>query len=249
MSRQTIYDRLRGAGLSRSGALSLMGNWECESNNEACRVQGDFLSDRFKSRSYADRVDNGLISEEEWARDGLGWGLAQWTYHTRKRALLQFCRRKSISIASEEAQVDFAVMELKTSYATVWDELTRDIDLLSGCGLVCRKYEQPAVNNINDRYQAAMRIAEQISDSAAVDAPPAPDEPVYWPPRMICKGMFGADVEALQGILKARGYTLGDSLGIFGESTEAAVKRFQADTGLAVDGIAGPKTWAALVRL
>jgi peptidoglycan hydrolase-like protein with peptidoglycan-binding domain len=34
--------------------------------------------------------------------------------------------------------------------------------------------------------------------------------------------------------------------GIFGPSTEAAVKNFQHDKGLTVDGIVGPHTWAAL---
>ena len=253
MSKQTIYNRLRGSGLSRNGALSLMGNWECESNCEPCRVQGDFLSDRAKSRSYADRVDNGLISEEEWARDGLGWGLAQWTYHSRKRDLLQFCRRVSISIANEEAQVDFAVMELRTSYRSVWDELTGDIDLLSGCGIVCKRYEQPAVNNINDRYQAALRIAAQIEDAqqapAAQEPTGEPQENTFWPPRVLCTGMNGADVEALQGLLYAHGYTYGSTRGVFSDSTERAVRKFQSDRGLAVDGIAGPITWAAITRL
>ncbi len=34
--------------------------------------------------------------------------------------------------------------------------------------------------------------------------------------------------------------------GIFGPSTEAAVKNFQHSKGLTVDGIVGPATWAAL---
>lgn len=34
--------------------------------------------------------------------------------------------------------------------------------------------------------------------------------------------------------------------GIFGSATDSAVKRFQKDQGLTVDGIVGPKTWAKL---
>ena len=34
--------------------------------------------------------------------------------------------------------------------------------------------------------------------------------------------------------------------GSFGAKTEAAVRAFQWDAGLGVDGICGPKTWAAL---
>ena len=53
MSKQTIYNRLRSPGLSQAGALALLGNFECESNCEACRLQGDFSKDRASSKAYA----------------------------------------------------------------------------------------------------------------------------------------------------------------------------------------------------
>src|SRR5262245_34046720 len=37
-----------------------------------------------------------------------------------------------------------------------------------------------------------------------------------------------------------------DADGIFGAATEAALKQFQRHNGLVADGVAGPKTWAAL---
>lgn len=60
--------------------------------------------------------------------------------------------------------------------------------------------------------------------------------------RMGCKGMY---VTELQEMLKKRGYTL-KADGIFGSKTEEAVKAFQADNGLLVDGIVGSKTWGKL---
>ena len=59
-------------------------------------------------------------------------------------------------------------------------------------------------------------------------------------------GSRGADVTYLQQRLTALGYKPGTADGIFGSKTLAAVRAFQADHKLAVDGIVGPKTWAAL---
>jgi len=62
------------------------------------------------------------------------------------------------------------------------------------------------------------------------------------------KGSKGAYVTLLQKQLLDRGYSLGSwgADGDFGSATEKAVRAFQGDQGLAVDGIVGPKTWAAL---
>jgi hypothetical protein len=59
--------------------------------------------------------------------------------------------------------------------------------------------------------------------------------------------MRGNDVLSLQKKLIARGYNIvGSADGVFGKKTDAGVRQFQADQGLVVDGVVGPKTWAAL---
>lgn len=60
------------------------------------------------------------------------------------------------------------------------------------------------------------------------------------------KGSRGADVTYLQQRLTAKGYGAGAIDGIFGQKTLEAVKAFQAEHGLIVDGIVGTKTWVAL---
>ena len=55
-------------------------------------------------------------------------------------------------------------------------------------------------------------------------------------------------VRALQRRLAAAGFGPGPVDGLYGPHTEAATEAFQAATGLAVDGIAGPRTLAALSR-
>jgi len=70
-----------------------------------------------------------------------------------------------------------------------------------------------------------------------------------WHPTLR-KGSKGQDVIDLQTMLYKLGYDLG-SYGIdgdFGRSTEQAVKSFQHDNKLTVDGVAGPMTWDALEK-
>ena len=62
------------------------------------------------------------------------------------------------------------------------------------------------------------------------------------------KGASGEYVTLLQTLLIQRGYSVGatGADGKFGAKTEAAVKAFQKDNGLSVDGVVGRNTWAAL---
>ena len=59
-------------------------------------------------------------------------------------------------------------------------------------------------------------------------------------------GSRSAEVTQIQQKLKQWGYYTGAVDGIFGQKTYEAVKYFQRKNGLTVDGIAGPKTLAAM---
>ncbi|MBC7338638.1 MAG: peptidoglycan-binding protein [Firmicutes bacterium] len=58
--------------------------------------------------------------------------------------------------------------------------------------------------------------------------------------------LAGPDVQEVQEILKELGY-LTELTGRYDEATEEAVRRFQRDHGLDVDGIVGPATWLVLL--
>lgn len=60
------------------------------------------------------------------------------------------------------------------------------------------------------------------------------------------QGSTGSQVKTMQQKLKRWGYYTGSVDGIYGSKTVQAVKYFQRKNGLAVDGIAGPKTLAKM---
>lgn len=71
----------------------------------------------------------------------------------------------------------------------------------------------------------------------------------YTPTRpTLRKGDKGEAVRVLQTMLLEANYDVGSwcADGIFGKATEAAVKHFQEEHFLEVDGVVGKKTWAAL---
>jgi peptidoglycan hydrolase-like protein with peptidoglycan-binding domain len=65
-----------------------------------------------------------------------------------------------------------------------------------------------------------------------------------WPE--IRQGAKEHPVPTLQYLLRARGHTVTVD-GTFGSQTDAAVRSFQQQKGLAVDGIVGPQTWGKLI--
>jgi len=97
-------------------------------------------------------------------------------------------------------------------------------------------------------------LMDKYFDYAGENMPiPAPEEPpvVLVPTlgkRNLKNGSEGADVKELQSDLIRLGYDCGrwGADGDFGDATERAVRAFQRDRGLTVDGIVGAKTAAAL---
>lgn len=63
------------------------------------------------------------------------------------------------------------------------------------------------------------------------------------------KGSKGSTVRAMQTLLIGYGYTCGccGADGDFGDGTQVALRNYQLDNRLTVDGICGSKTWASLL--
>jgi lysozyme family protein len=72
--------------------------------------------------------------------------------------------------------------------------------------------------------------------------------PSLVPAGALKPGEKGAEVKKLQRALAGAGYSPGTIDGAYGSATTAAVMRFQQAQNLTADGVAGPKTLAALKK-
>ena len=69
------------------------------------------------------------------------------------------------------------------------------------------------------------------------------------PEPLLKRGSRGAYTRYLQQLLESKMIPVSGIDGIFGSKTENAVRRFQQDNGLTVDGIVGTNTWNALTTI
>jgi hypothetical protein len=110
-----IWNFLKSEGFNDIGTAGLMGNLNAESGLRANNLQ-DTYSIKFglSDAQYTTAVDKGIYTD--FIHDEAGYGLAQWTYWTRKQNLLNYAKSKNKSIGDLEMQLEFLVKELKESY-------------------------------------------------------------------------------------------------------------------------------------
>lgn len=100
--------------------------------------------------------------------------------------------------------------------------------------------------NFGAQTEAAVKAFQQ-SNGLTVDGivgpltwqalPADPDTPE------LSNGSSGSEVSAMQQVLKNAGLYTGPIDGDFGPDTEAAVRAYQTQRGVTVDGIVGDQTW------
>lgn len=133
-----LYSHLKNA----YGTAGLMGNLYAESALRPNNLQDSFEKKLgYNDESYTNAVDSGRYSG--FVRDSAGYGLAQWTFWSRKQAMYNFIKEKGKSIADLESQLEFLVEEFKTLYPTVWNKLLKATSVKTASNIVLTEYEQP----------------------------------------------------------------------------------------------------------
>ena len=88
------------------------------------------------------------------------------------------------------------------------------------------------------RWQCTRSARPCARDGQGTTVVETPEYPGY----VLRRGASGDDVKTLQRLLDDAGYKV-DIDGDYGRKTRAAVRQFQKDEAIKVDGIVGPQTW------
>lgn len=139
-----IWNFLKAEGFSDFGVAGLMGNLYAESLLKPTNMENAYEKKLgFTDDSYTKAVDNGTYTN--FVKDAVGYGLAQWTYWSRKQNLLNYAKFKNKSIGDLTMQLEFLVKELKESYTnSVYKVLKEAKTVLEASNAVLLKFERPA---------------------------------------------------------------------------------------------------------
>ena len=141
-TEKSIWDFLYGKLGNAYGAAGLMGNLYAESALKPTNLQNTYeKSLGMTDAQYTAAVDGG--SYTNFVKDSAGYGLAQWTYWSRKQALLEFAKAAGKSIGDLQMQLDFLWKEIQ-GYTSVLNTLKTATTVKAASDAVLTGYEKPA---------------------------------------------------------------------------------------------------------
>lgn len=149
-NRDKVYNYLIGQGFSAAGAAGIMGNLRQESGFLSNNVQNGM---GYSDEDYVADIKSGKISREEFMNDGRGFGIAQWTYPTRKAKLYDTLGKDNID--SLEGQLDFMYNEMGDDLKNSMKSAT---DVNSATTKFHNVYERSADKSMSGRQSFAREV-------------------------------------------------------------------------------------------
>lgn len=131
---------------NKYGVAGLMGNLQAESNLNPKNLQGTYESSLgFTDDTYTMAVDNRIYSKSQFINDSAGYGLAQWTYVTRKQGLYDMWQDGGYpSIGDINLACNYLWYELSNRYTGVLYTLQHATSIRQASDAVLHDFESPA---------------------------------------------------------------------------------------------------------
>jgi len=172
MTNEQIYKKLYTLIKNDYGVSGLMGNLYAESG-----IRGDNLQNTFNKSlnmtdtEYTNAVDKNTYTKDKFIHDSAGYGIAQWTYWSRKKAMYEYViESKKESIGDLSTQVDFLIKELKGNYPTIVKHLQEAKSVKEASDIVLTEFERPA-NQGDSVKNTRSKYSQEFYDKYAPKAP------------------------------------------------------------------------------
>ena len=145
LTEEEMYLFFKNKGLNDFGVAGLMGNLYAESGLRSTNLQNSYEKKLdFTDEEYTKAVNSGAYSRDDFINDKAGYGIAQWTYWSRKQNLLDYAIEQQKSIGNCRMQCNFLIKELTTSYKSVFNALVSATSVREASDVVLLKFERPA---------------------------------------------------------------------------------------------------------
>lgn len=168
-NEEKIWNYLKAQGLTDCGAAGLMGNLYAESGLIPTNLQNSYEKKLgYTDAAYTEAVDSGAYSN--FVRDSAGYGLAQWTYWSRKQALLDYAKAAGKSVGDLETQLGFLMQELAGSFKAVLNTLKSATTVKAASNAVLLQFERPADQSASVQTKRAGYGQTYYDKYAAEDA-------------------------------------------------------------------------------
>lgn len=204
---EIIWNFFKAKSFNDYAIAGLMGNLKAESNLRPDNLQNSFEGRLGSDSAYVKKVDNGTYSKSKFANDHAGFGLAQWTWYTRKEALYDYAKKKGVSIADLNMQLEYLWIELQR-YTKTMSVLRNAKSIYEASTIVLTDFEKPANQGNAVRNKRAEFGKEFYNKFAKANIGTIESSPTQKY-RVQC-GAFGvkANADKLANRLKKAGYAV-----------------------------------------
>ena len=174
-AEKVIWNFLKGKGLNDFAAAGVMGNLFAESGLNSCNLQNTYNTKLgMTDAQYTAAVDNGSYSG--FVNDKAGYGLAQWTFWSRKQALYNYVKAAGVSIGDLNTQLAFMWEEMQ-GYKSMIQQLTAATSVRAASNAVLLEYEKPTDQSEAVQKKRAAYGQTYYDRYAGTGGSAAPDTP------------------------------------------------------------------------
>lgn len=154
INEQIIWSFLNDRIGNPYAASAFMGNLYCESGLRPQAVEYIYMKELgMNSAQYTEAVDSGTY--DNFVKDSVGYGIAQWTWFPRKQALLEYAKSKNVSISDLDMQLEYLWKELNGSYKGVLTKIRTAACVKDASDVVLTDFENPLVQGDKEKMMRA----------------------------------------------------------------------------------------------